>query len=471
MLNIPTKVDGLDTFSAAEFNSINNELKNTIESSGQTMAGGDLFQIAKASAVYGGAGNFYDETGSVNNYVLSPTTTLKGVDSYKNGLEVRWITSTENTGPTTINVNSLGVKDLVSSTGFPLTAGSLPLGKYVIARYDLANDRFVVEKFIELTSANTGRNLIINGDFSIWQRATSQTVAGYGSVDRFRQFATGSTFSVTRESFALGQTNVPNNPKYFYRNVVTSVAGAANLIAAEFHLEDVNKFSGKEVTLSFWAKADASKNMATSFLQSFGGGGSPSPAVSAIDPATHSLTTSWQKFTTTATIPSTSGKTLGTNNNDLLAITFWFDAGSNQDASTNSLGQQSGTFDIANVQLEFGDTATEFEYVHPADQLARCQRYYQRSNGQEIDHPMTHYNSQGRYAWFDFSNTMRAAPSVVISNTRLFENGAEITGTIVATLVNTTRTNGFALQFNNTVTTNQGGAALAYLEWTADAEI
>lgn len=231
----------------------------------------------------------------------------------------------------------------------------------------------------EVLNTRVGRNLIINGDFSIWQRGTSQTVAGYGSVDRFKQFATGSTFSVTRESFALGQTDVPGNPKYFYRNLVTSVAGAANLIAAEFHIEDITKFSGKEVTLSFWAKADSAKDMATSYVQSFGGGGSQSTGITGISPTTHSLTTSWQKFTTTATLPSIAGKTLGTIGNDLLAITFWFDAGSNHNASTNSLGQQSGTFDISNVQLEFGDTATEFEYVHPADQLTKCQRYFQKS--------------------------------------------------------------------------------------------
>jgi len=34
-----------------------------------------------------------------------------------------------------------------------------------------------------------------------------------------------------------------------------------------------------------------------------------------------------------------------------------------------------------NVQLELGDTATDFEVVNPADQLARCQRYYQRIGG------------------------------------------------------------------------------------------
>ena len=224
---------------------------------------------------------------------------------------------------------------------------------------------------------NYGKNLIINGDFSVWQRGTSQTTDGYGSADRAQSFATGSAMSITQQAFTLGQTDVPNNPKYFFRDAVTSVAGAGNGVTTGQNIEDVTKTSGKEVTLSFWAKADAAKNIATEFFQNFGTGGSPSASVTGIGSTTHSLTTSWQKFTTTVTIPSVSGKTLGSNNNNYLRLIFWFEAGSDFDARTNSLGQQSGTFDIANVQLEFGDTATEFEYVHPADQLARCQRYFE----------------------------------------------------------------------------------------------
>ena len=126
-------------------------------------------------------------------------------------------------------------------------------------------------------------------------------------------------------------------------------------------------------------RSDASKNIAIEFLQIFGSGGSPSTFVSGIGVTTCALTSSFQKFTITVNIPSISGKTLGSNNDDCLGVLFWLDAGSTYNSRTNSLGQQSGTFDIAQVQLEAGSVATPFEVRPPGIELALCQRYYHRT--------------------------------------------------------------------------------------------
>jgi len=91
------------------------------------------------------------------------------------------------------------------------------------------------------------------------------------------------------------------------------------------------------------------------------------------------LTTTFQKFTIPITFPSISGKTLGSNNDDYVEVNFWFDAGSSSNARTNSLGQQSGTFDIAQVQLEAGSVATPFEMRPLGIELSMCQRYYEKS--------------------------------------------------------------------------------------------
>lgn len=309
-------------------------------------------------------------------------------------------------------------------------------------------------------SPNIGKNLIINGDFSIWQRGTSQTVAGYGSVDRFKNSQVDSTFSVTRQDFTLGQTDVPNNPKYYFSNVVTSVVSANGLVETGHHIEDVTKLAGQEVTLSFWAKADAAKNIATEFAQNFGTGGSPSSAVTSIGVTTHALTTSWTKYTVTTTLPSISGKTLGTDDNNSTLLTFWFDAGSNFDSRTNSLGQQSGTFDIANVQLEFGDTATEFEYVHPADQLARCQRYYYRI-GNGSDKPTqtgSVYNTNDGYSTHLHPTTMRAAPALsfsAIGDFDYYQNGAVVNGASAVAIQGNTPNTSSQIRHTATLTVGQ----------------
>jgi len=220
------------------------------------------------------------------------------------------------------------------------------------------------------------RNAIINGNFDFWQRGTSFTGSEYGA-DRWVHNRSGTTHTATRQPFTVGQTAVPNEPTYFCRTVVSSVAGAGNFANLVQKIEDVRAFAGQQVTVSFWAKVDATKNIAIELVQDFGTGGSPSAGVTTIGTTKVSIGTSWQKVTVTATVPSISGKTLGANSDHSLTLVIWFDAGSTYNARTDSLGQQSGTFEIAQVQVERGPVATPFERRSIGQELALCQRYYQ----------------------------------------------------------------------------------------------
>ena len=233
----------------------------------------------------------------------------------------------------------------------------------------------------KITAINGGplagfRNRIINGNFDFWQRGTSFTGAEYGA-DRWVHGRVGTTHTATRQGFPVGQTDVPGNSAYYCRTVVSSVAGAGNYAELEQRIEDVRTFAGQQVTISFWARADATKNIAINIVQNFGTGGSPSANVG-ISGTKVSIGTTFQKVTVTATLPSISGKTLGTDNNSLLQLLIWFDAGSTWNGDTDSLGQQSGTFDIAQVQIEPGAVATPFEQRPIGTELALCQRYFNR---------------------------------------------------------------------------------------------
>jgi len=233
----------------------------------------------------------------------------------------------------------------------------------------------------ELDEEHYNPNYLINGKFGIWQRGTSLT-AGTGKrylADRFFTDSTGSTVAPSRQTFTLGQTDVVGNPTYFHESVVASSAGAGNYAKQVHRIEGVSQFSGQTVTLSFYGKADASKNIAIEFVQNFGTGGSPSAEVTAIGVTTKALTTSWQKHTVTVTLPSVSTKTLGSNSDDYLSVGIWFDAGSSFNSRTNSLGQQSGTFDIAMMKLESGSVATPFYDKNIGNDFSLCQRYYQES--------------------------------------------------------------------------------------------
>jgi hypothetical protein len=265
------------------------------------------------------------------------------------------------------------------------------------------------------------RNAIINGNFDIWQRGTSfssPTGIVY-SADRWRTAQAGSTFTtVSRQSFTVGQTDVPNNPAFFWRGIVSSSAGSSNNATLQHLIEGARVFSGQQVTLSFYAKADASKPIAVEFVQVMGTGGTPSAGVDAVGVTKVNLTASWQKFTVTATIPSLTGKTLGTDGNDSLALIFWFDAGSDFDSRTDTLGQQSGTFDIAQVQLEAGPVATPFERRPIGTELALCQRYFEICNTSLFlaIQARSSYTSVGT-GFYAYKQTKRAIPTITASFT------------------------------------------------------
>jgi hypothetical protein len=268
------------------------------------------------------------------------------------------------------------------------------------------------------------RNVLINGGFDIWQRGTSQTTSGYGSDDRWGNENVGSTKTASRQTFTLGQTDVPGNPRYWARTVVSSVAGASNSCNKIQRVESVLTLAGQQATVSFWAKADASKNMAVEFVQWFGSGGGASSAVTSIGVTTIPLTTSWQKFTVSASIPSITGKVIGTSGDDHLALIFWFDAGSASNSRTNSLGQQSGTFDISNVQLEAGSVATPFEQRPIGTELSLCQRYYEKSFNLEV----APANNLGDNR---LGVSVAYATNTVSCNRIIFKSSKRTTGTMV----------------------------------------
>ena len=251
------------------------------------------------------------------------------------------------------------------------------------------------------------RNAIINGNFDIWQRGTSFTGNEYGA-DRWIHGRVGTTHTATQQAFTVGQTAVPNEPQWFCRTVVTSVAGASNYSLLVQRIENVRTFAGQQVTVSFWAKADATKNISVEMSQAFGTGGSPSAVVNSIGVTKVSIGTSWQKVTVTAAVPSISGKTLGSNSDSYLDFSIWFDAGSSFNARTDSLGQQSGTFEIAQVQVEAGPVATPFERRPQQTELALCQRYYA-----VIYVSLRGTSSSGHLEYTaKFPQTMRSIPSV-----------------------------------------------------------
>ena len=199
------------------------------------------------------------------------------------------------------------------------------------------------------------------------QRGTSFTADNVYTLDRWKSGdGSGGTpaRTLSQEAFALGQTDVPN-AHYYLRHNQTGASTNGNSSLAQ-QIEDVTRFDGNTVTLSFYAKADAAMDVDVRLIQKFGTGGSPSSDVTLTE--TVSIGTSWTRYTVTKTLGSLSGKTLGSDgvHTSFLSLNIEF-----QPTSTF-------TFDATLFQLEYGDTATPFEHRSYGDELARCQRYFIR---------------------------------------------------------------------------------------------
>ena len=211
-----------------------------------------------------------------------------------------------------------------------------------------------------------GKNKIINGDFGIWQRGTSFTTSGY-SADRWYWDSDGTTKTAAQQTFTPGTAPVAGyEGTYFIRG--TKVAGTYGLFYQA--VEDVRTFAGQSVTLSFYAKASTSVTVDSFYSQNFGSGGSANVSATVGSPA---LTTSWQRFSYTFTMPSVSGKTIGTSSFVSIQPIRYVNAGN-------------FTIDLWGVQLEAGSVATAFQTAtgNPASELAACQRYYYRNTATQV---------------------------------------------------------------------------------------
>jgi hypothetical protein len=272
----------------------------------------------------------------------------------------------------------------------PTTANSPLTAKGDLFGYSTAPARLAVgndgEQIVADSSTSTGlryqgnfaagKNKIINGDMSVSQRGTTFTiVANAYTLDRFSyDLATAiPTGTVTQQTFTPGTAPVAGyEAQSFMRTTITANLGCTTFETRQ-KIEDVRTFAGQTITFSFYAKADAACNLITPFIQqNFGSGGSGSVSTS-FTMNSVALTTGWLRYTGTVTVPSISGKTIGTSSFLTVAIQL----------PVVSSVVRNGTYDFWGWQLEAGSVATAFQTATGTIQgeLAACQRYFQLITG------------------------------------------------------------------------------------------
>jgi hypothetical protein len=240
-------------------------------------------------------------------------------------------------------------------------------------------------------------------------------------------------------------------------------------------IEDVRTLAGQTVTFSFWAKASAtiSSTPYIQFEQYFGSGGSASVYTNA---QYFTITTSWQRFTYTLTVPSISGKTIGTGS--FLKLFF-------------NIAATGFTIDTWGWQLEAGSTATNFSLATGtfATELAACQRYYQTSFdlGQTPAHNASYFGettlscvnggfNTNSYGAILFPTKMRTAPTVNIWNTRnasvsgnsarFYNSGTAYETSSIDMGITTSSSHGMTFKGANI-----GASAIVFFGYSASAEL
>lgn len=326
-----------------------------------------------------------------------------------------------------------------------------------------------------------GKNVLINGNFDFNQRAvtgsrTSAVAEEFYTTDRW---VCG--FVNVNGNWGVGGTPlgaIRGSRRYLGFNI-TSVASNNSAAYIGQKVENCDTLAGKTVTLSLWARSNvAGKKIGARLLQLMGTGGSPSPNTSTENSTPITLTTEFQRYSFTFTLPSVLGKTRGSSGNDSLFVVLDYCAPAS--FYGGALVGQTGLFEVAQIQLEEGSTASDFAARPLGTELVLCQRYYEKSYDVDTD-PRT-ATSLGREAqYYDrttgtqstsqirFKVTKRAIPAVGVFSdvtgdiNRVSGNsgGAGVVNGVVAV-----GTNG--CQVNYTSASGQWGSGF---QWAADAEL
>ena len=281
---------------------------------------------------------------------------------------------------------------------------------------------------INAGGGGTNKNLLINGDMSVSQRATSVTdladSGAYRTVDRWYFNVYSGTFTVSQSS----TTPDGFGSSHKFDCTTAETPGASDSTMFYQHMEGQNlqaikkgTSEAKPLSASFWVRSNLTGTA----------------TVELVDNDTSSYRTCSQSYTInsantwehkTVTFPADTTGALDNDNASSMYFAFWLVAGSNYTSGTlatswegltnanRAVGQTinigsstDNEFYITGVQLEIGQNATEFEHEPIGVTQEKCHRYFYKTTNQ-------HYGSYGEYnaaGYCDvqFPTDMRAVPT------------------------------------------------------------
>ena len=326
-------------------------------------------------------------------------------------------------------------KDLTALSASNLTSGTIP-----DARFPATLPAVSAANLTNLPASGKATNLVINGDMKVAQRATSSTASGYKSIDRWQHEYAGTDEAPTFARSNVVSSDSGDNP--FYKGITRCVkitngnqtGGFQNNrilnYNQNFEAQDIRNSgwnynsASSYITLSFYVKASVSQNY-HGFVKTQDG----TNYVYQYETGTLTANT-WTRIV--KTIPGHSSLQIDNDTTGGFQVFPIFFGGSNYtDNSINhtdwqvwNSGQRSkdqaadwwttndATLEITGVQLEIGNSVSDFATESYAETLRKCQRYYWKIS-QNKYRRINGYKRSDSNAHFEIHCPvpMRAAPS------------------------------------------------------------
>src|SRR5262249_20355547 len=144
---------------------------------------------------------------------------------------------------------------------------------------------------------NVGRSLIHNGTFQVQQRgAGSWNLNSNYTADRWQLLLINDTDTATIQTLADADRTAIGDEAAIYalQHVFVGSATAGSVSSVTQKIENVRRLGGKQIIVSFWARATSgSPRIGVILSQSFGSGGSPSATINNTLGATAALPATW----------------------------------------------------------------------------------------------------------------------------------------------------------------------------------
>ena len=268
------------------------------------------------------------------------------------------------------------------------------------------------------------RNLIINGAMQVSQRGTGAVTSGTAyPVDRFLLTnGTAGAFSIQYST---------TSPSNFGQSIALTITGTDTSPDATDFSSIRYKVEHNDMRHLYWGYSTASTVTLSFYVRSSvtgtHGGAIRNDSVNKAYPFSYTIDNAdtWERKT--ITIPGETTGSWGSGVNTGLEINWCIGAGSsrlgaagawNNNNNVGATGQvnlyatNSSTFYLTGVQLELGKVATPFEHRSYGEELALCQRYYYRIQGDNapLGNGFCLSSTSGRFT-VNFPTPMRTKPT------------------------------------------------------------